>query len=147
MRRITCALALLVGSVACSPGGGGAVDGGVHDAVFEVSLQVPDGCPPPDGNEKGVGAPCTMNGGQCKGGLRCTCDPALGALLVGVPCFCTLAQLAQNGSVEPCKDAVPATYCGSTATCCNYLNSAAYCVPNICLPGNQCLVFTTDAGP
>ena len=141
MRGVTFALGLLVAIGGCSAGGGGAIDGGVHDAVYEVSLNLPDGCPPPSGNEKGVGTPCTMGGGECKGGLRCTCDPALGALLVGVPCFCTLAQFAQTGSTNPCGAPLPADFCGSNATCCNYLTAAAYCVPSICLPDQMCIEF------
>jgi hypothetical protein len=147
MRRIVSALGLFVAASACSAGGGGTVDTGTMDAVYEVSLDLPPGCPPDAGNAKGVGVPCTPSGNQCAAGLRCTCDPVLGALLVGVPCFCTLAQFAQNGSKDPCSDSVPAGYCGGGATCCNYLASAAYCVPNICLPGNMCLVFSVDAGP
>jgi hypothetical protein len=146
MRGLAFTLGLLVAMSACSSGGGHSGDGGT-DAIIEVSLNLPPGCPPPAGNEKGVGTPCTMGGKQCKNSLRCTCDPQLGALLVGVPCFCTLAQFAQNGSVVPCTDSVPAGYCGSNATCCNYLNAAAYCVPSICLPDNMCLDFSVDGGP
>jgi hypothetical protein len=146
MRGVAWALGLLVATSACS-GGSGPTEAGVLDAIYQVSVDVPPGCPPAAGNEKGVGKPCTMNGKQCTNGLKCTCDPQLGALLVGVPCFCTLAQFAQNGSTAPCTDSVPAGYCGSSATCCNYLNAAAYCVPSICLPGNMCLDFSADAGP
>ncbi len=138
---------LLLAASACGSGGGSG-DGGLHDAVFEISVDLPAGCPPAAGNDKGVGTPCTMNGKQCKNGLLCTCDPQLGTLLVGVPCFCTLAQFAQNGSKVPCTDSVAAGYCGSNATCCNYLNAAAYCVPSICLRDNMCLEFVpVDAGP
>jgi hypothetical protein len=122
----------------CSAGGGGAVDGGLRDAVFEVSLNLPDGCPPVDGNDKGVGTPCTMNGGQCPTGLACTCDRTLGVQLTGVPCFCTLLQLAQANSTNPCVDSVQGDFCGSNATCCSYMTAAAYCVPSICLPGDMC---------
>jgi hypothetical protein len=141
------AFGLLVLASACSAGGGGAVDGGLPDGVFEVSLDLPPGCPPAAGNDKGVGTPCTRGGKQCKGALLCTCDPQLGALLVGVPCFCTLAQFAQLGSTNPCGPPLTAGYCGTNATCCNYVNTAAYCVPSICLPGNMCLDFSVDAGP
>ena len=146
MRGVACTFGLLLAATACSSGGGHSNDGAT-DAIIEVSLDLPAGCPPPAGNEKGVGTPCTRGGNQCKNGLRCTCDPQLGALLVGVPCFCTLAQFAQNGSVTPCTDSVPTGYCGSSATCCNYLNAAAYCVPSICLPDNMCLEFSVDGGP
>jgi hypothetical protein len=145
MRAAGCVLGLLLAVTGCSGGksGGGNVDGA---GVYEVGLDLPPGCPPSTGNEKGIGVPCTKGGKECKSGMLCSCDQLLGALLVGVPCFCSLAQLAQNGSKVPCTDSVPANFCGTGATCCNYLNSAAYCVPSICLPDNQCLVFDADAG-
>jgi len=142
MRGVSLALGALVAVAACSAGGGGAIDGGVHDAVYEVSLNLPDGCPPATPNEKGVGTPCTMGGNQCKNGLRCTCDAFVGVQLVGVPCICTLAAFAQVGSTDPCKDSVPANFCGTNASCCDYLTAAAYCVPSICLAGGMCPVVT-----
>jgi hypothetical protein len=138
MRGLVWALGLLVVWSGCSAGGGGAVDGGVHDAVYEVSLNLPDGCPPPMGNDKGVGTSCTKGGNECKVGMRCTCDPFFGVMLTGVPCMCTLAQLAQTNSTDPCGAPLPANFCGSNAKCCPYLTAAAYCVPSICLPGNVC---------
>src|SRR5882757_7650472 len=141
MRGVAWMLGLFVVASACSNGGGRAGDAGT-DAVFDLGLEVPPGCPPA-GNEKGVGMACTPGGRQCTGNLRCTCDPQLGGLLIGVPCFCTLAQFAQNGSKAPCTDSVPANFCGSNATCCQYLTTAAYCVPNICLIGGVCLEFTS----
>jgi hypothetical protein len=55
-------------------------------------------------------------------------------------------QLAQTGSVDPCKD-VGMSFCGSGTTCCNALTIAAYCVPNVCLIDNQCIEFIpADAG-
>jgi hypothetical protein len=141
------ALGLVVGTSACAGGGNHAADGSV-DAVIEVSIEWPDGCPPAAANEKGVGLACTRGGNECKNGLRCTCDPTLGALLAGVPCLCTLAQFAQNGSTDPCKDSVPPGYCGTNATCCNVLKSAAYCVPNVCTFSGACLEFVpVDGGP
>jgi hypothetical protein len=146
MRGLARLVALALAANACAGGSSGAPrDGAPNDGIVEVSLDLPAGCPPEAGNEKGIGLPCTYGGTECRSPLRCSCDRFLGALLVGVPCFCTLAALAQNGSTDPCKDSVPASYCGSEATCCNYLNGAAYCVPTICLPNNACLVFT-DAG-
>jgi hypothetical protein len=147
-RLLALALALALAATACTTSGGhsaGPRDGGSNDGIVEVSLDLPAGCPPEAGNEKGVGLPCTVGGTECRSPLRCSCDRFLGALLVGVPCFCTLAALAQNGSTDPCKDSVSPGYCGSNATCCNYLNGAAYCVPTICLPDSMCLVFP-DAG-
>jgi hypothetical protein len=143
MRCGTWIFGLLVLASACSSGGHSSGDGGANDAVFDLGLDLP-GCPPPVGNEKGVGTACTNGGNQCGAGLRCTCDPALGGLLTGVPCFCTLAQFAQNGSKAPCTDSVPANFCGTNARCCEYLQTAAYCVPNICLPGGMCLQFTAS---
>ena len=49
-------------------------------------------------------------------------------------------QLAPTGSTNPCAD-VGSTFCGSNATCCNVLTTAAYCVPNICLINQQCIEF------
>jgi hypothetical protein len=147
MRALPPALVLLafLGASACKAGGGGAYDGGaIEGGVFDVSLSLPDGCPPPSGNEKGVGTPCTMGGGECKGNLRCACDRTLGVTLVGVPCICTLFQLAEANSQDPCGAPLPANFCGSNATCCSYLNAAAYCVPSICLEGNACPEFTTQ---
>jgi hypothetical protein len=134
--------ALVILTSACSAGGGGKVEGGVPDGVVEVSLDLPAGCPPqgPDAaNELGIGKPCSEGGGECKGGnLRCTCDPFLGVRLVGVPCYCTLAQLAQTNATDPCGPPLSASFCGSNAKCCPYLTAAAYCVPNICLPDGMC---------
>ena len=141
MRGVAFALGLLVAAGGCSPGGGGAIDGGTHDAVYEVSLNLPDGCPPEAGNDKGIGAPCTKGGHECKG-LQCSCDPDVGVQLTGVPCICTLAQLAQPNSTNPCVDSVPTNFCGSNATCCSYMTAVAYCVPSICLPGDACPVVT-----
>jgi len=140
MRGLPCTLALIACLGACSAGGGGAIEGGVVDGagLYEVSLDLPDGCPPPAGNEKGVGTPCTMGGGQCKGNLHCACDKTLGVTLVGVPCFCTMFQLAPTGSTDPCGPPLPANFCGSNATCCPYMTTVAYCVPSICLADNMC---------
>ena len=146
MRRLASAVVLLVVASACSSGSGRSGDASV-DAVIDLSyLAWPDGCPSGVANEKGVGEPCTRAGNQCGNGLRCTCDPLLGAELAGIPCFCTLAQPAKTGSKVPCMDSVPADYCGSGATCCNVLNEGAYCSPNICLINGGCLIFTVPDG-
>ena len=116
-------------------------------AVYEVELDLPVGCPPAQANDKSVGKPCTMGGNQCASPLHCTCDPYLGVQLSGVPCVCTLIQLAPQGSTDPCGAPLAANFCGTSATCCSYLTTAAYCVPDICLPGGQCIVFEpVDAG-
>jgi hypothetical protein len=140
--------AIVLGILAVASGcAGGGSHGSAVDAAIEVTIEWPDGCPPETSNEKGIGLACTRNGGECKNGLKCTCDPQLGAVLVGVPCICTLAQFAQNGSKDPCKDSVPADYCGTNATCCNVLTSAAYCVPNVCtFAGGTCLEFVPVDG-
>jgi hypothetical protein len=147
MLRLASAVALLVAASACSSGGGHRGDAST-DAIIDVYLPWPDGCPSGVSNEKGVGTPCTRGGGQCKSPLLCTCDPLLGAQLAGVPCFCTLAAFAQNGSKDPCKDSVPdpANYCGSGATCCDVLTSGAYCTPNVCLINDACLIFVPRDG-
>jgi hypothetical protein len=145
MPRLAALLVVASLAGACSGGGGSPSDGGV-DAIIDVGLAWPDACASTVPNEKGVGVPCTRGGNQCKNGLRCTCDPLLGALLAGVPCLCTLVQPAINKSQDPCTDSVPANYCGSNATCCNLLNSAAYCVPNMCLINDACLVFVSADG-
>jgi hypothetical protein len=129
-------VALLVAGGGCSAGGGGAYDGGVPDGVYEVSLDLPPGCPPAAGNEAGVGAPCTMGGHECSHGTTCACDKTLGIQLKGVPCICTKFQIAQTA--DPCGPPLPSTFCGSGAKCCPYLTAAAYCVPDICLPGGMC---------
>jgi hypothetical protein len=144
-RVLACAVLACLGATACSGGGGHAGDASA-DSIIDLGLQWPASCPPDAGNANGVGAACTKGGGECKNGLRCTCDPALGSSLVGVPCFCSLVQFAKNGSVDPCKDSVAADYCGDSATCCDILNSAAYCVPNVCLIGGACLVFELADG-
>ena len=119
---------------------------GPQDAgVFEVGLEAPVGCPPAEANELGVGKVCTMCGNECEAPLRCTCDAYLGVQLSDVPCVCTLFQLAPTGSTVPCDD-VGAGFCGSNTTCCNALNVAAYCVPNVCLIDGKCIEFETDAG-
>jgi hypothetical protein len=108
--------------------------------VYEVDFEVPEGCPPP-ANELGIGKPCTERGGQCTGDLRCSCDSYFGIKLTGVPCVCTKVQLAQAGSTDPCGAPLDPNFCGSATTCCPYLTTAAYCVPNICLPNGACVEF------
>ena len=93
--------------------------------MFDVSLELPEGCPPVQPNEKGVGIPCTMGGGQCTAagvpaGLRCTCDPYFGIQLYGVPCVCTNIKVQpQPGSRQHPERVHPArsspTICGTEA--------------------------------
>jgi hypothetical protein len=132
----------------CSSGPGRPPDGSVRDGTtYDLALDLPPGCPPGQPNDKGVGATCTRGGGECKSsGLVCACDTILGLTLNGVPCICTLAGLNQHpGNPSPCAAATPS--CGSNATCCDYMSTAYYCSPNICLPGGSCINFTpADSG-
>jgi hypothetical protein len=130
-----------LGGVACSAGGGGMVPDAHPVDAYEVSLDLPPGCPPAAGNEKSVGKPCTVGGNECpnNGMLQCTCDTFLGIKLVGVPCFCTLVTL-NTGSPDAgdlCAAQAP-NACGSNAGCCSYLSVGTYCAPDICLPGGMC---------
>jgi hypothetical protein len=143
MARSTVALAALfvcVVAASCSSSAKKACGAPRDAGVIEVGLEPPPGCPPAQANDKGIGAPCTMCGNECADPLRCTCDPYLGVQLTGVPCVCTLFQLAPTGSTDPCGD-TPANFCGDNATCCAVLTTAAYCVPNACLIGGECIVF------
>jgi hypothetical protein len=108
--------------------------------AYEVSLDLPAGCPPEAGNEKGVGKPCTVGGNECpnNGTLQCTCDTFLGIKLVGVPCFCTLVKVNSNPDAGDLCATLPPDFCGTNAGCCSYLNIGTYCAPNICLPGGMC---------
>jgi hypothetical protein len=149
--RTPCFLVLLALG-ACSSGSSG---GGQHDAaVYDLALDLPPGCPPTTGNEKGVGLPCTKGGGECtKPGtppnLLCTCDEAYGLQLNGVPCVCTLVGLNLSTAItDPCG-AQTSPPCGPNATCCNYMAEGYFCSPNVCLPGGACIDFTpapVDAG-
>jgi hypothetical protein len=131
-----------VAAVGCSAGGGGAIpDAGLIDAVFEVSLDLPVGCPPAVGNDKGVGKPCTRGGGECKSSnstFVCTCDNFLGIRLDGVPCICTVVTLSQNPDAGDLCAAQSASVCGTGATCCAYMSIGTYCAPDICLPDGLC---------
>ena len=137
---------LLCAAAACSSNAKPPACGTRDAGVIEVGIEPPPGCPPAEANELGIGKACTMCGNECASPLRCTCDSYLGVQLSGVPCVCTLFQLAATGSTDPCKD-VGSNFCGSNATCCNVLQTAAYCVPNVCLINQQCIVFVpADAG-
>jgi hypothetical protein len=135
---------------------GGTVTGPKDAQVYDLALDLPPGCPPASGNEKGVGIICTKGGGECTkpgvpGGLLCTCDPAFGLQLNGVPCVCTIAGPNLSATVsDPCSAAAngkPAGFCGTDATCCPYMTVGYYCSPNICLPGGSCINFTAaDSG-
>jgi hypothetical protein len=136
-------LVLVLLPLGCSAGGGGQIPDAHAVDAYEVSLDLPAGCPPDGGNEKGVGRPCTRGGNECNnaGNLRCTCDVFQGILLEGVPCICTLVTL---GSGDPDAgnlcDNLASNFCGTNASCCAYMTLGTYCVPNICLPGNECPV-------
>jgi hypothetical protein len=147
-----CGAAVLMAMGACSSGVGPPPDGGSHDAtVYDLALNLPDGCPPAaaQANEKGVGLPCTRNGNECaktSSNLVCACDTIDGVTLVGVPCICTLAGLnVSTTNPNPCQTQ-PAGLCGSNATCCGYMTEAYYCSPNVCLPGGACIDFSAADG-
>jgi hypothetical protein len=155
LSSVSSSVVFLAASVAVFSSGACSSSGGSQPrdaAVFDLSIELPDGCPPAQGNEKGVGIPCTRGGGECTaagvpGGLHCTCDPYLGIQLTGVPCVCTLVGLnadPQNVS-DPCTQVVNG-YCGTQATCCPYMTAGYFCSPDVCLPGGQCLVFTAGPG-
>ncbi|HXJ23427.1 MAG TPA: hypothetical protein VMT03_24650 [Polyangia bacterium] len=134
--------------VGCSSNNAYKPDGGHVDALtYDLSLDLPPGCPPGQGNEKGVGKPCTRNGHECGSPLICACDTVSGLTLNGLPCICTMAGLDRTPSnPDPCS-LEPSDICGSGATCCNYLSTAFYCSPNVCLPGGECIQFSAaDAG-
>lgn len=134
----------------------GATVTGLQDAqVYDLKLDLPPGCPPSSGNEKGVGIACTKGGNECKApgvpsGLLCTCDAAFGLQLNGVPCVCTIAGLNTSATnTDPCSTGAngqPAGFCGSDATCCPYMTVGYYCSPNACLPGGACIDFTPPPG-
>jgi hypothetical protein len=135
--------AAAAGLLGCSSGGGGAVSDAAAglDAVYEVAVSLPDGCPPATGNAIGVGLPCTTGGNECKSkNLQCSCDPFLGAQISGIPCLCTnvgLTSTAVPDGGTTC-DNIPASFCGAGAKCCPYLGAGYYCVPDICLAGDLC---------
>jgi hypothetical protein len=130
---------------------GGTVTGPKDAQVYDLAIDLPPGCPPASGNENGVGIVCTKGGGECTKPLICTCDPAFGLQLNGVPCVCTLAGINTSATVkDPCSAAAngkPAGFCGTDSTCCPYMTIGYYCSPNVCLPGGSCINFTAaDAG-
>ena len=145
-RSIALAALFLCVGVGCSSSAKPPACGTRDAGVIEVGLEPPPGCPPAEANELGIGKACTMCGNECEAPLRCTCDSYLGVQLAGVPCICTRIQVAPTGSTDPCASTA-ANFCGSGATCCNVLNTAAYCVPDICLINQACIIFTPlDAG-
>jgi hypothetical protein len=139
-----CAVFLLaVGG--CSSGAGRRPDGSVDATTYDLALDLPPGCPPSQANEKGVGAICTRGGHECTGSTICACDTIDGLTLNGVPCLCTLAGLNSHpDNPSPCATATQS--CGTNATCCDYMNVAYYCSPNVCLPGGACIDFTPAGG-
>jgi hypothetical protein len=136
-------LALVVAVTAgCSAGGGGALPDAHPVDAYEVSLDLPAGCPPATGNDKGVGKPCTRGGNECpnSGNFRCTCDDFLTIRLEGVPCICTILTVNPAPDAGDLCAAQASNACGTNASCCAYMNFGTYCVPNICLPDGLCPV-------
>jgi hypothetical protein len=135
-------LAATVVTIGCSAGGGGVIPDAHPVDAYEVSLDLPAGCPPPTGNEKQIGKPCTRGGNQCANdpNLHCTCDDFLTIRLEGVPCICTFVTVNSNPDAGDLCAAQSPTACGTNASCCAYMNIGTYCVPNICLPGGECPV-------
>jgi hypothetical protein len=132
--------------IGCSSNNAYKPDAHVDAITYDLSVDLPPGCPPGQGNDIGVGKPCTHNGHECASPLICACDTVSGLTLNGLPCICTMAGLNLHPSnADPCSSE-PSDVCGSSATCCNYLSTAYYCSPNVCLPGGQCIKFTTDSG-
>jgi len=131
---------------ACSSGAGPRPDASVDGMTYDLALDLPPGCPPSQANEKGVGAICTRGGHQCTGNTICACDTIAGLTLNGVPCICTQAGLNPHPTnPSPCNAAAPS--CGTGATCCDYMSTAYYCSPNVCLPGGSCINFSApDSG-
>lgn len=124
---------------ACSSGGGGKLqDAGVPMDVLVLDFgfgELPAGCPPGVANDKGVGSPCTEKGGQCTGGRVCTCDTIFSVKgPPDTPCFCSLASLTPRTSL-------PAGFCGTNASACDYQGMASLCVPNVCLTSSMCPTF------
>lgn len=143
---ITILLGSAVATLGCSSNNGHKPDASSDGLYYDLSLDLPPGCPPGQANEKGVGAPCTRNGHQCTNGLLCTCDTNSGLTLNGLPCICTVAGLnPQPSNPNPCSTQSSGV-CGTNATCCNYMATAFYCSPNVCLPGGQCIDFGSNGG-
>jgi hypothetical protein len=144
-QAVTCGLvlALTTAAAACSAGGGGTIPDAHPVDAYEVSLDLPAGCPPATGNNKGVGKPCTRGGNECQSSdstFVCTCDNFLSIRLDGVPCICTVVNLNNTGNPDAgdlCATQSPAV-CGTGASCCAYLSIGTYCAPDICLPGGAC---------
>ena len=124
--------------VGCGQGSSPSPRDARKDNQINVSLpEVPPGCPPDVGNENGIGAPCTANGGECSGSLTCACDDRFGYRMpAGMPCFCTNLIFGTTCSA-----------CGSNAACCR-CNIAltdppftvSACFPSVCLNDGECPV-------
>lgn len=123
---------------ACSSSGGKRTgDAAAPQDGFALDFRfgdLPPGCPPTAGNEKGVGAPCTKGARSCPTNMICACDEFNGLVPPeDTPCFCTLPILGRV-----CSDPALAGYCGQGASCCGYMTFGAICVPDICLDAMMC---------
>jgi hypothetical protein len=132
--------ATLLLAAACSSAGKCGNDASPQDyVVVEVSWgDLPAACSSGGPNEKGVGAACTMGGGECRrfGNSVCSCDPLIGYILPpDSPCVCIIPIVGMT------CDQIPGDYCGTNASCCTYLAKGSTCFPSACLDTGMCPTF------
>lgn len=122
MQRRTLVATLWVAALAACGSTEGPADIAESASTAESTLVAPPGCPPDAGNTKGVGAPCTKGGGQCRGtgAPWCTLDIPYAKSPYG---FCTKMCASDEA-------------CGPDATCAQSPTGPRVrgCVPNACLP-------------
>lgn len=132
---------LPMGDASTSPDGDAATVPDLPGPDTQINVlipEVPPGCPPEAGNEKGVGKPCTRTGTECTGGLQCSCKDWFGYTLPSsVPCFCTNPSYGSTCSS-----------CGNNASCCTFsipISTTTFtvsgCFPSVCLADNKCPVI------
>jgi hypothetical protein len=100
------------------PDGGARDEGGVEDASGPGDTGIVYECGKGPGNKKGIGAPCTKSGNECKADLNCDIDLDPQGVGVCIKLMCT-------------SD----TECGSGATCCkpDQGGGIKICLINECL--------------
>lgn len=106
--------------------------GSRSDAVIACTFpEIPQGCPPNNGNEQEIGKPCSIGGGQCPKQLVCACEIAKNyGLPEGTPCFCT--------KIVPSPVCPTNINCGTNASCCPVGLWASGCFPHDCLTNLKC---------